>query len=267
MQDLRIALIQTDIEWENISANLHMLERKITTITEKVDLIILPEMFSTGFCMEPEQLAEDMEGSAIQWMKNRAQGKDCVIAGSLMLYNGQGEDKKYHNRLIWMRADGSYETYDKKHLFSLSMEPKKYSAGDQRLIIDLNGWKVCPLICYDLRFPVWSRNSINENRECGYDLLLYVANWPERRSTAWKILLQARAIENQAYVVGVNRVGSEPGDIYYSGDTSAIDPLGNILCRKEKEESVAIVSLNYEELVKARRMFPFLKDADQFEIK
>ena len=267
MKDLSIALIQTDLYWTDVAANLHMLDQKLDSLSPEADLIVLPEMFSTGFCMEPEQIAEDMDGCAILWMKNKAAARNCVITGSLMIGIGTGSDKKYFNRLIWMRPDGSYEAYDKKHLFSLSLEPKVYTAGHNRLIVELHGWKICPMICYDLRFPVWSRNAINANRQCDYDVLIYVANWPERRVTAWKALLQARAIENQAYVVGVNRIGHEGTDIYYSGDSSVVDPLGNILYRKEHEAEVSIITLNYEEMVKTRRLFPFLKDADGFEMK
>jgi predicted amidohydrolase len=267
MKDLRIALIQTDLHWEDIAANLQMLDEKIKSITDEVDLIALPEMFSTGFSMSPERLAEPMEGSAVQWMRKIAKLKNCVIAGSLTLYDEHDGSRKYYNRLVWMKPDGQYEVYDKRHLFSMSDEPKVYTAGDKRLIQSINGWNICPLICYDLRFPVWARNAINDKRETTYDVLLYVANWPDRRVQAWRTLLQARAIENQSYVVGVNRIGHESEAIYYSGYSSVIDPLGNILYQKEHDADIAIVSLNYDEMVKVRRQFPFLKDADNFELK
>jgi omega-amidase len=265
MKDLRIALIQTDIHWENIAANLGMLDKKISTITDEVDLIALPEMFSTGFSMAADRFAEPMNGGAVRWLKKIAATRNCVITGSLVLYDEHEGQKKYYNRVVWMKPDGQYETYDKRHLFSMSDEPKIYTAGDKRLIQSINGWKICPLICYDLRFPVWSRNAINDNREATFDLLLYVANWPERRVLAWKTLLQARAIENQCYVAGVNRIGKSDS-INYTGASSAIDPLGNILYRKEDEADIAVVTLNYEEMIKIRRQFPFLKDADDFEI-
>ena len=267
MKDLRVVLIQTDIHWENIAANLQMLGEKIRGIREAVDLIVLPEMFSTGFSMAPEWMAEPMDGSAMQWLKKMADLQNCVITGSLMLYEEQDGEKKYYNRLIWMRPDGDYEKYDKKHLFSLSTEPKLYTAGNGRLIVSINGWNVCPMICYDLRFPVWSRNAISETRMASYDVLLYTANWPERRSLAWRTLLQARAIENQCYIVGVNRVGRDDEGVEYTGDSSVIDPMGTILYRKEKDEEVAIVTLNYDEMIKARRQFAFLKDADGCEFK
>ena len=267
MKDLRIALIQTDLHWENISANLQMLGDKIDSIKDEVDLIVLPEMFSTGFSMAPEKLAETMEGSAIHWLRATAMQRQCAITGSLILSEEVDGETKYFNRLIWMKADGRYETYDKRHLFSLSQEPKIYTAGKSRLIQQLHGWNICPMICYDLRFPVWARNSINAERIADYDVLIYVANWPERRSLAWRTLLQARAIENQSYVVGVNRVGKDDDAVEYLGESSVIDPLGNILYRKEREEDIAIISLNYEEMSKNRRLFAFLKDADDFELK
>lgn len=265
INDLRIALIQTDLHWEDIAANLQMLSEKISTLKEEVDLIALPEMFSTGFSMSVESLAEPMDGTGVRWLQQIAKQKNCVVTGSLMLYDEKDGVKKYYNRLVWMKADGQYETYDKKHLFSLSNEPKTFSPGHSRLIQNINGWNICPMICYDLRFPVWSRNAINDKRETSYDVLLYSANWPDRRATAWKTLLQARAIENQCYVIGVNRIGDAADGMHHSGDSSVIDPLGNILYRKENEADIAIVHLNYEEMIKVRRQLPFLKDADEFE--
>jgi len=267
MNDLRIALIQTDLYWEDIPANLEMLGKKIGSISDEVDLIVLPEMFSTGFSMSPDRVAEAMDGTAVQWLRNTAALRNCVITGSLALYDVHNGVKKYYNRLVWMKPDGQYETYDKRHLFSMSGEQKVYTAGNRRLIQTIAGWKICPLICYDLRFPVWSGNAINENRETEYDVLLYLANWPEKRALAWKSLLQARAIENQSYVVGVNRIGKESENIYYSGDSSVVGPLGAMLYHKEHEADVAVIHLNYEEMVKSRRQFPFLKDTDKFELK
>jgi predicted amidohydrolase len=251
MQDLRIALIQTNLHWENISENLNVFDRKIETI-EAVDLIILPEMFSTAFSMNTS-LAETMDGGAVDWMRKKASEKNCVLTGSLMIQ----ENENFYNRLIWMRADGTFETYDKRHLFSLSKEPKIFTAGENRLQVNLKGWEICPLICYDLRFPVWSRN-----RMPYYDVLLYVANWPERRNMAWKTLLQARAIENQSYVIGVNRTGNDGAAVYHSGDSMVIDTLGNVLYHQTDDEAIYTFTLNYEELQKTRTQLPFLKDAD-----
>lgn len=266
MKDLRVALIQTDLYWEDIPANLQMLGEKISSIKDDVDMIILPETFSTGFSMDAERVAESMDGLAIQWLRKIALERDCVITGSLMLYDEYNGEKKYYNRLVWMKPDGHCEIYDKKHLFSISNEPKIYTAGDKRLIQSIKGWNICPMICYDLRFPVWSRNAINKEREATYDLLLYVANWPDRRVQAWRTLLQARAIENQSYVIGVNRIGNDNEGIYHSGESAAIDPLGNVLYRKEHDADVAVIHLNYEEMIKVRRQLPFLKDADRFEL-
>lgn len=265
MTDLRIATIQTALHWEDIAANLNMFDTLVERVTE-VDLIVLPEMFSTGFSMDPQRLAESMDGSAVTWMRQAAMRKNSVIAGSLMLYDSDGADRKYYNRLIWMRPDGSYETYDKKHLFSLSQEPKIYTAGTERLVVTLKGWRICPMICYDLRFPVWARNAMQEEREATYDVLTYSANWPDRRALAWKTLLQARAIENQAYVIGVNRVGEDGTGFQYAGDSSVIDPLGNIVYRKENDADIFTAILSYEELTKVRRQFQFLKDADPFQL-
>ncbi len=257
MNNLRITLIQSNLHWENISANLDMFTQKIAAIRQPADLIVLPEMFSTGFSMKAKELAETMEGSAIQWMRKMAAEKNRVLTGSLIIE----ENGLFYNRLIWMRADGTYETYDKRHLFSLSGEEKTYTAGREKIVVELNGWRICPLICYDLRFPVWSRN-----RNAEYDVLLYVANWPERRVQAWKYLLIARAIENQSYCIGLNRVGNDGNDVYHSGDSMAVDALGNVLYHKEHNEDISTIELGYEELKKTRNTFRFLNDADDFVI-
>ncbi len=257
--NLTITLIQSSLHWENPEANLNMFSEKITAIKGKTDLIILPEMFSTGFSLNAEAHAEESKSSSsIEWMKNTAMQKDCAIVGSLMLE----ESGEYYNRLIWMNSNGKFQQYDKRHLFSFSKEEQIYTAGTERLMVELNGWKICPLVCYDLRFPVWSRNS-NDNT---YDLLIYVANWPERRNYAWKQLLVARAIENQSYVIGVNRIGNDGNDLYYSGDSMAIDALGNILYHRRDEEDVFTIELKKEDLNTVRKTFQFLKDADSFVI-
>jgi predicted amidohydrolase len=264
-QNLRVTLVQSDLHWENIDANLDMFSQKIAGISGSTDLIVLPEMFSTGFSMHVETLAEEPGRSkAIEWMKRTAAERECVVTGSLMIRETPGCGKarpKYFNRLIWMEPDGHYLHYDKRHLFGLSNEEQVYTAGDTKIITVWKGWKICPLVCYDLRFPVWSRNSAD-----GYDLLLYVANWPERRIYAWKQLVVARAIENQCYVAGLNRVGNDGGDIYHSGDSMAVDAVGNVLYHKKDEEDVVTVELNYEALQKTREALPFLKDADAFAL-
>jgi omega-amidase len=263
MSPLKITLVQSSLHWEDIDANLAMFSQKLANIS-KTDLIVLPEMFSTGFSMKAELLAEEMNGKAIAWMQKTAAEKNAVVTGSLVIRAASIEkdgDMAFFNRLVWMRPDGTYETYDKRHLFSFSGEDTVYTAGSEKLIVELNGWRIRPLICFDLRFPVWSRNTDAE-----YDLLLYVANWPERRVQAWKYLLIARAIENQAYVVGLNRIGNDGNDIYHSGDSMVIDALGNILYHRQHDEDVVTIELNYDELQKVRNQFQFLKEADNFVI-
>jgi omega-amidase len=256
ISDLHVSLIQTSLHWENRDANLEMLSEKISQIREDSQLILLPEMFSTGFSMQPEKYAETMDGGVIQWMKKEASEKSAVICGSLMMRDGD----HFYNRLIWMRADGSVEYYDKRHLFGLGEEHEHYSKGKKRLLVELNGWKILPLVCYDLRFPGWSRNTD------GYDVLIYVANWPERRVGAWKTLLEARAIENQCYVIGVNRVGKDGNGVYHSGESSLVDPRGEIWFREAHHECIHSFTLAYHHLNHIRESLPFLKDRDAFEI-
>lgn len=258
MNDLKITLIQSDLYWEDPEKNISMFSEKINAISEKADLIILPEMFTTGFSMQPEKFAEDLNGKTVQWMKLKAREKNCVITGSFICL----ENDNFYNRLVWMRPDGSFSIYDKRHLFSMGDENHHYSAGHERIIEEINSWKICPLICYDLRFPVWSRNTE------GYDLLVYVANWPERRAHPWKTLLPARAIENQCYVAGLNRIGNDGNEIYHSGDSAVINFKGEIMSNiPSKEECIQTLTLKYSELEEFRKIFPVLKDADKFEIK
>ncbi len=259
---LTLTLIQTDLVWENIDANLAHLEEKINSISTRTELIVLPEMYSTGFTMQPEKLAETMDGKAVVWMKRIATTKKVIIIGSLAIKEGEN----YFNRLIWMLPNGKYSYYDKRHLFAFSGEDNHYTSGNQRLIAQAKGWKINLQICYDLRFPVWARQQTSEG-EAEYDLLIYVANWPEKRSHAWKSLLMARAIENQCYVVGVNRVGNDGNGIYHSGDSTVINPLGNVLFTEKDKVTVHTITLKKEDLNAIRNQFPFLKDADNFLIK
>lgn len=257
MSTLKITTFQAYLFWENIDKNLQNLGLRLSSIREKTDLIVLPEMFSTGFSMNPEKFAEEMNGRSMKWMLEQAKKFDAVVTGSIIIK----ENKKYYNRLIWMRADGSFEYYDKRHLFGLGEEDQHYTAGTRKLFVELNGWKICPMICYDLRFPVWLRN-VNEE----YDILLIVANWPERRSLHWRTLIPARAIENQAFVVAVNRIGHDGNEIYHSGDSMCIDPLGKVVYYKPNDEDLYTFSINKEDLTHARTSFPFLKDADTFKL-
>lgn len=276
-----ITIIQPHLHWENKKANLDMLAQKIEGIKEKTEVVILPEMFSTGFSMNPKVLAEKMparsgtdgDGETINWMRKIASSKKIILTGSVIIAapsaNGQ-EDNKYFNRLIWMLPNGEYGVYDKRHLFAFADEHNHYSAGNKRLIAQVKGWKINLMICYDLRFPVWARQTPSSKGEeemvAEYDLLVYVANWPEKRINAWKILLQARAIENQCYVVGVNRVGVDGNNIQYSGASMIIDPLGEILYHGENKEDVFTFTFQKEKLNEVRNKFPFLRDADPFII-
>ena len=274
MSSLTITLIQPNLFWEDKKANLNMLSKKIESIKEKTEVIILPEMFSTGFSMKPELFAEKMDGETVQWMKNIAAEKKVILTGSIIIedpsINTQGE-KKYFNRLIWMLPNGEYGIYDKRHLFAYGNEHTHYNAGSKRLIASVKGWKINLQVCYDLRFPVWARQSPLSPAEgqgvrSEYDVLIYVANWPERRINAWKTLLMARAIENQCYVVGVNRVGDDGNGIYHSGDSMIVDPLGELLYQKANDEDVFTYTLQKEKIIEVRNKFPFWKDADSFNI-
>jgi omega-amidase len=271
MPDLKLTLIQTQLHWEDKNANLHMLEQKISAIHEQTHIVVLPEMFSTGFSMKPEQFAEKMDGPTVQWMKKMASTKKVILTGSIIIE----EARNYFNRLLWMLPNGQLGYYDKRHLFAYGEEDKYYSAGTKRLIASVNGWKINLMICYDLRFPVWSRQQplpeTHMQKEGGeteleYDLLIYVANWPEKRNTAWKSLLRARAIENQCYVIGVNRVGNDGNNIYHSGDSMVIDPLGEVLYQKADAEDIFTIELTRERLNEVREKFQFWRDADDFKI-
>lgn len=262
MQDINVAIIQTNIVWENADANLKMLGKKLDLIKEPVDLIVLPEMFNTAFSMNPSACAEMPNGRSFSWMKNKAKEKNCVITGS-MLTNDNG---KYFNRLIWMMPDGTHQHYDKKHLFRFAEEHEVFyrQKKDQSFV---SGWNISPLICYDLRFPVWSMNTFSKEK-FEYDCLIYVANWPEKRRDAWMKLLVARAIENQAYVIGVNRVGTDGKENSYSGDSMIIDPKGNIIVQiPENKETIEFAILSYSELRSYREHFQVALDWDKFKIE
>ncbi|WP_276479500.1 amidohydrolase [Paraflavitalea pollutisoli] len=269
MSTLTITTIQTSLHWEDKAANLQKLQEKIDQIGQKTEVVVLPEMFSTGFSMKPELLAETMEGDSVAWMKRVAQQKKIILTGSLIIEdNGQ-----YYNRLIWMLPNGQFGYYDKRHLFAYAGEDEHYTPGRKRLIASVKGWRINLLVCYDLRFPVWARQAtpLTEEEalktEPEYDLMIYVANWPERRNHAWKTLLQARAIENQSYVVGVNRIGKDGNDIYHSGDSMIIDPMGEVLYTKAHEEDIHTLTLQKEKLNEIRTKLPFLEDADNFIIQ
>ena len=254
-EQLYITLIQPNIVWENKDANLAHYEQLIAAITGKKQVIVLPEMFSTGFSMAPEKLAEPMDGISLKWMADMAIRYKCILTGSLIIE----EDNKYYNRMLWVQPNGQIGYYDKRHLFAYAGEDKHYTPGQTRFIAQVNGWRINLQVCYDLRFPIWARN---QNEE--YDVLLYVANWPKQRSLAWKTLLQARAIENMCYVVGVNRVGTDANGNKYTGDSSVFGPLGETLLQITEQEFCQTIELNKSILEKARTGLPFLKDADKF---
>ena len=223
---------------------------------EEVDLIVLPEMFVSGFTMNPKAVAETMNGETIAWLQHLAKAKDCAITGSLVIE----ENGKYYNRLVFVYPNGELKTYDKRHLFTLAGEDKVYTAGKEKLIIEYKGFRICPLICYDLRFPVFARNVED------YDVLLYVANWPKPRINAWDILLKARAVENMSYAIGVNRIGKDENELEYVGHSQAVDFLGNYLLEPQETDGVFIVELDKEKLLETRSKLAFLEDKDQFRL-
>lgn len=255
-QPLSITLIQSQLFWKDVDKNISHIEKLIADITE-TDLILLPEMFNTAFCPEQITLSESMDGETVSWMKTIAQQKKCAIAGTLMIQ----ESDKVYNRLVWISKEGVVATYDKRHLFSPIKEDQTLTKGKERLIVALDGWKICPLTCYDLRFPVFSRNNID------YDLLIYLANWPIKRIDAWDTLLKARSIENQCYTIGVNRVGEDGNGVPFNGHTKAFDAFGNeILSAKENQEELLQLKINLDNLRLKRRQMNFLKERDDFTL-
>ena len=257
---LKVALIQSDLHWRSIDANLAQFEEKIWQVSKGTDLIILPEMFTTGFTMEPKELAEPVNGKTYRWIKQQAEQSKSVVMGSAIIKEGGS----FFNRLLIGFPDGKILHYDKKHLFTLAGEDEDFESGNSRLVFEWNDWKIMPLVCYDLRFPVWSRSSAGSG-DYEYDLLVYCANWPKPRIQAWDKLLAARAIENQSYTIGVNRVGIDGYGKEYSGHTAAYDFFGNEMVLSESEEILEL-SLSKENLEKYRKRFPFQADADDFSI-
>lgn len=256
-KELKLALIQAPLVWENPAANRAYFLKKIKGITTPVDLIILPEMFTTGFTMNAAPLAETMEGTTINWMKNLAKEKNAALTGSVIIE----DEGNFYNRMLFVTTEGLIAQYDKRHLFTLAKEEKTYSPGKKKVIVDYKGWKICLMVCYDLRFPVWSRNTED------YDLIVYVANWPKPRVNAWDILLQARAVENMAYCAGVNRVGLDADGYEYIGHSAVYDSLGKLITVSlPEEEEIKIVSIDKEHLEKIRTQLKFLNDKDKFQL-
>ena len=256
--ELKVAIVQTALVWENPKENRRLLSHKIAAISADVDLVVLPEMFTSGFTMNPAEVAETMEGNTIVWLKKQAKVKQAVIMGSLVI----SENGKFYNRMVCVEPSGTITTYNKRHTFTLAGEHKVYTAGTEKVTFSYKGWEICPLVCYDLRFPVWARNVED------YDLIIYVANWPKIRIGAWDALLKARAIENMAYCIGVNRVGLDGNNFEYSGHSAAYDVLGNRLDTiLENQDVVEMVSLDKAAIKKYREKLNFLNDRDNFTLE
>ena len=263
MQDLKILCLQTDIVWNDPEKNRELLEINIMNHVDNHHLVVLPETFTTGFPKFPKFNSEPIDGKTTAWMANIATKSGAVITGSFLAE----KEGRFTNTLIWMQPDGGFKQYAKRHVFSMANENQAIDKGTEQLIVELNGWKIKPMICYDLRFPVWSKNIFAEDRTYNYDVALYVANWPGIRSYPWKQLLISRAIENLSYVVGVNRVGRDPHGIYYSGDSLIIDPKGKIISQGEEgKERVLSEELSYAELADFRKKFNVGPDWDNFSI-
>lgn len=259
---MHVTLLQTDLSWHNPVANRAALEERIFSLPEPTDLIVLPEMFTTGFTMDASNVAEPPNLTTFRWLKQMAAQTGAVVTGSYVVH----EAGNYFNRLVWMQPDGQFDSYDKRHLFRMAGEDKVYTSGPRRIIKEWKGWRICPLICYDLRFPVWSRNRQNNSTDFAYDLLLYVANWPAARRTAWNTLLQARAIENLSYVVGVNRVSVDDHGNAYTGDSALIDFKGDVVYRHSDTEAIYQQTLSIDALRSFREKFPANLDADEFDL-
>jgi predicted amidohydrolase len=253
---MKIALIQSDLYWEDALKNRSNFDSKLNQIDSQVDLIVLPEMFSTGFTMNALEAAEAMNGETVLWMKAVAKEKNCAVTGSLIIT----ENNQYYNRMLFVFPSGEIQHYDKRHLFSLAGEDKTYISGTEKVIVDYLGWKICLQVCYDLRFPVFARNVEN------YDLLLYVANWPKVRTNAWDILLKARAVENLSYVVGVNRIGLDAHNYEHIGHSQVVDFLGNYILEPQETEGIFIVELDKNVMLETRKKLDFLSDKDVFQI-
>lgn len=262
MSDLKTTLIQQPLYWLDADANRQQFEQLITPLRGQTDLIVLPEMFSTGFSMEPAPIAEPLNGPTLQWLGEQSKAADAAITGSFTVE----EDGCFYNRMVFMQPNGTYQYYDKRHLFRMGNEHHRYQSGRQRLVVDYRGWRICPMVCYDLRFPAWSRNGYH-NSEHDFDLLIYVANWPQPRREHWLTLLRARAIENLCYVAGVNRLGTDGNQLHYSGDSALYDAWGEEIISAQSQAGCFTQTLSLQDLRKTRKQFPAHLDADTFELK
>ena len=262
---MRVSIVQSTLVWENPEQNRANFAQKMAPLAGQTDLVVLPEMFSTGFSMQAATLAEHMDGPTMYWLAAQAKELQAAVTGSFIC----SEAGHFFNRLVFMRPDGTFDTYDKKHLFTLAGESEHYTPGKKRLIIEWKDWRICPLVCYDLRFPAWSRNRINRletDFQEDFDLLIYVANWPARRAHHWRTLLAARAIENQAFTIGVNMVGTDGNGLEYSGDSTIIDFGGQVICQISGQEDVITAELSLANQQHYRQQLPFLQDADIFTL-
>ncbi|MCR9016579.1 amidohydrolase [Aquiflexum gelatinilyticum] len=259
---LKIALIQTDLYWKDKTANMAMLEEKLMNLSSNVDLIILPEMFSTGFTMDAKEVAEPMNFTTTKWMKQMAAQTQALVTGSIVIE----EKGNFYNRLLWVRPDGKVDFYDKRHLFRMAGEDAHYDMGTERKLFELKGWKIMPQICYDLRFPVWTRNRVEDDK-LEYDLLFYIASWPSPRISAWDILLKARAVENLSYSIGVNRIGQDGNGIPYSGHSAVYNFKGETLGFSESKEEILFIELDLDSLHEYREKFPAWLDVDIFDLQ
>ncbi len=255
-QKLKVSIVQTSLAWEAPEENRKKMDLLLEGLSGVSDLVLLPEMFTSGFTMNPETVAEKMDGVTVSWMKAAARKTNAAVAGSLAIE----ENGQYFNRLVWANPDGKTFHYNKRHLFTLAGEHKPYQPGKERLIVEYKGWRICPMICYDLRFPVWARNDVD------YDLLLFLANWPTPRVRHWDQLLIGRAIENQCYVVGVNRIGEDNNGHSYCGHSAVVDYNGTPLVRIHDQEAVFTASLSRDDLLDYRKILAFLPDRDSFEL-
>ncbi len=263
MDNLKVTLIQPDIKWQDINYNLRHIEQQLSVADVSTDLIVLPEMFNTGFSMHPEVCFEEMGGVTMQWMQAMAEKYKCALVGSLIIR----ENNTFFNRMVWMFPNGQYETYDKHHLFRFGKENEHYSDGNKKVIVTYKGWKFNLNVCYDLRFPVWSRNSY-KNGSYDYDVYVNSANWAVNRERVWRILLPARAIENQVYAIGVNRVGADADNAIYAGGSMVVDSYGKIiLATQDNKEEIKTIELSYDDLQRKRESFGVAQDWDDFELK
>ena len=262
MNNLKIAFIQADLRWQDQQGNLEHFSELLQEVPMETDLVLLPETFNTAFPVDPVKFAETLDGPTMNWLKEKAQALHAVICGTLLLE----VDGHYHNSLVWIRPDGSFELYHKRHTFTLGGETLPVERGSEPLIVELNGWRIKPMVCYDIRFPVWSKNRY-QNGQYDYDLGIYLANFPATRIFVWDTLLMARAIENQAYFIGVNRIGDDHDGVHYSGDSQIINPKGEVICMARSDmEAVVPFTLNYEKLYSFREKFPVGKDWDSFRL-